>query len=103
MRTNRSLPLWALWNSLAATAYIVMVATVFAFRFFGIEDKKVFAPMVAMLLLVFSVLVMGTVLLLPPLRLYLDGQKTEGVRLLLFTGMWMGIFMILTITVMSLV
>jgi len=103
MRTNRSLPLWALWNSLAATAYIALVATVFALHFFGIEDKKVFAPMVAMLLLVFSVLVMGTLLLLPPLRLYLDGHKTEGVRLLLFTGMWMGVFMIVTTVVMSLV
>jgi hypothetical protein len=90
--SNRALLLRALWNALGATAYIVLVAAVFSCRVFnGSGGSGIIMPMAGLLLFVFSALVMGALLLLSPLRLYLDGQKIEGVRLLMFTGMWMGV------------
>jgi hypothetical protein len=101
--TIKSLPLRALWSALGATAYIALVATIFACHVFPGPDRAIFTPIAGLLLLVFSVLVMGTLLLVPPLRLYLDGKKAEGVRLLLLTVMWMGVFMILAMIVLAVV
>jgi hypothetical protein len=100
--TKQPLLLRALWSALGATAYIALVASVFAFRLFGGgKADSIFTQIAALLMVVFSVLVMGTLLVMPPLRLYLDGQKTEGVRLLLFTGMWVGAFMVIALIVMA--
>ncbi len=102
--TNQSLLLRALWNALGATAYIALIAAIFAFRLFGGDGGSgIIVQMSALLLFVFSALVMGTLLLLTPLRLYLDGRKTEGVRLLLYTVMWVGAITLLALVVMAVI
>ncbi|MFZ5432215.1 MAG: hypothetical protein ACOZB3_00425 [Calditrichota bacterium] len=101
--TNRPLPIRALWNALGATAYIAAVAAIFHFRLFGGHgEETIFTQIAALLLVVLSVMMMGTLLLVPPLRLYLDGHKSDGVRLLAFEVMWLGTVTLLAMIVMSL-
>jgi hypothetical protein len=52
------------------------------------------------MLFVFSALVTGGLVLGRPLLLYIDGQKKEGVKLLLFTGLGLFLFTILTFVVL---
>ena len=93
-----SLPVRALLNALGVGLYVALIATFFANveRIFdGAEPEGITAPLAMLLLFVFSALLTATIVLLPPIRLYLDGQKTEGVKLLLFTAMWLGIITLL--------
>ncbi len=100
---NQPLPLRALWSALGVTAYIVLIGIFFsnANRIFGPEDNFM-SPIVALLLFVFSALITGSIVLLPPIRLYLDGQRTEGIKLLFFTAMWLGILTVLAMIVLAL-
>jgi hypothetical protein len=102
---NRNLALRAFLSVLGATAYIALVAVFFSFadRLIGKTDGSILPQMSALLLIVFSVLVMGILLLLQPLRLYFDGKKADGVQLLLWTGVWLGIITLVTMFVMALI
>lgn len=93
---RKPLVLRALWSALGVTAYIGLLTIFFAYanRMFDQEDK-VTTPLAFLLLFVFSALLTGSLVLLAPIRLYLDGQKSEGVQLLLYTAMWLGILTIL--------
>jgi hypothetical protein len=95
-KMNQHIVLCALANALGATAYIALVATIFAnqSRFFGKTDG-IIQMMALPLLLVLSIIVMGILLVLPSLRLYLDGQKEAGVRLLMTTTGCLGACMIM--------
>jgi hypothetical protein len=66
-----------------------------AARIFGSEEPGMIGQLTFLILFVFSAVLTATIVLLPPIRLYLDGQKTEGVKLLLFTAMWLGILTLL--------
>ncbi len=99
---NQPLFLRALWSALGVTAYIAIVATIFnnGNRLFG-RVEGAFANVAFLLLFIFSALVTGTIVLLPPIRLYLDGQKKEGVQLLLFTAVWLGIITLLAMIILA--
>ena len=99
--TNHPLPLRALWSALGVTAYVTVVVSILfnADRIFGPIESRLLGPIAGLLLFVFSALVTSTIVLLPPIRLYLDDHKSEGVKLLLFTAMWLGIIL----TVLALV
>lgn len=99
---KQPLILRALWGALGATAYIALLATIFSCRYFhGAVEHNFIIQITILLLLVFSVLVMGVLLLLAPLRLYLDGQKQEGVRMLLFTLLWVGVITVLALAIIA--
>ena len=75
-------------NALVASVYVALVATFLnnAQYLFGEDEPKgVLVPIAMLLLLVLSTTVMGIVIFGKPIALYLDGQKKEGVTLLLYT------------------
>src|SRR5574341_764781 len=99
---NQPLSLRALWSALGVTAYVFIVSQIFNYhdRLFGRVEGPL-ANVAFLLLFVFSALVTGTIALLPPIRLYLDGQKKEGVQLLLFTAVWLGIMTLLAMIILA--
>ena len=73
-------------NALAATVYIVAVASMmyYASRYGGTEFT-VIIPMAIISLFTLSAAVMGYIFLYQPLQLYLDGEKNRAVNLFLKT------------------
>lgn len=85
----------ALINALSAVAYVVAVATTMfnAQKVFG-PVNTVLVPIAMLLLLVFSVALMGYLIFGKPILLYLDGKKQEALSLLSLT---LAIFSVVTI------
>jgi len=79
-------------NALGTTAYVVVVATFLfnASRIFAPKDTA-FAPMAALMLLVLSAAVTGSLVLGKPLLMFLNGQKNEAVRLFIYTVCWLAL------------
>ena len=74
-------------NAFAALIYIVIIACV---MFYGTKnipgpDNSPIVPIVALSVFTLSAAMMGYLIILSPLRLYLDGKKKEGVNLFLQT------------------
>lgn len=69
-------------NALAAAGYIVVVAAV---MFYGLrsagDDKGILIPLAVLSLFVLSAAVMGSIFFYQPVRLYLDGEKSQAVNL----------------------
>lgn len=86
---NSKLVKWGVIHSLGVLSYIVLLSLFMsnASSWFGEEDKEIITPIVILLLLVFSALVTGGLVLAKPLMLYVDGKKKEGVKLLFYTGL----------------
>ena len=85
------------------TVYVAVVAVIFshADRVSGPLHPGIFGPLAFLLLFVLSALLTGTIVLLPPARLYLDGHKAEGVRLLLYTAGWLGLITVAALIVVA--
>jgi hypothetical protein len=64
-------------------------------KIFGSSDNNLIAPILFLLLFVFSALLTGFLVLGKPLMLYIDGQKKDGVNLLFYTGTALFILLIL--------
>ena len=92
---NSILAKWGAIYAFGVLVYIFLLASFFskANDLFGKADHSIVSPMAALMLLVFSALVTGGLVLGKPIMLYLDGQKKDGVKLLFFTGGSMFIFM----------
>jgi hypothetical protein len=103
--SNQPLPLRALWSALGVTAYITVVAVIISNgeRIFGRVQPGVFGPIAFLLSFIFSALVTSSLVFLRPIRLYLDGQKTEGVKLLFYTAIWLGVLTVLALIILTLV
>lgn len=101
---NSTLIKWGATHAFGVLFYIFLLATFFsqASNWFGQADQKIVTPMAALMLFVFSALVVGGLVLGKPLTLYIDGYKKEGVKLLFFTGACLFIFIILVFTVLFL-
>jgi hypothetical protein len=70
-------------NALAAAAYIVLVGS--GLYFTAGHDNEVmpfFGPIAFISLFTFSAAMMGYCLLLQPIRMYIDGDKSRAVKLL---------------------
>jgi hypothetical protein len=100
---NHPLPLRALWSALGVTAYVALVAVIISNgeRIFNHLRPGIIGPLAFLLLFVFSALLTGTLVLLPPARLYFDGRKTEGIRLLLYTAGWLGVMTIVVLIILA--
>src|SRR3989338_7168395 len=96
---NKKLFLRGVLNSLGTVIYIIAVTTFLnnAQRIFGKEDNSFFIPIIMMLLFVLSALITGSFVLGKPIMLYLDGQKKEGVTLLLYTAFGLAVILALVI------
>lgn len=84
-------------NALAASVYIVMVATIMNYgsKLFGEADTFV-TPIAVLSLFVLSAALMGYFFLYQPFQLYFDGKKKEGVKLFLET---VGVFAVITLII----
>lgn len=100
---NSTLIKWGMTHAFGVFVYILLLGVFFnkASDWFGGADKDIVSPVAALMLLVFSALVTGGLVLGKPLMLYIDGQKKEGIKLLFFTGFGLFIFMVLTFAVLA--
>lgn len=79
---------YAFFDALCTSAYIALVGSFF---FYGTKmlpfpkEDTVFAPILMLSLLVFSVAVVGSLIFGRPILWYLDGKKREAVLLLAYT------------------
>lgn len=75
-------------HAFGVLVYIVLISFFMnnANDWFGENDRGILAPVSMLLLLVFSALVTGSLVLAKPIMLYLDGQKKESIKLLFYTG-----------------
>lgn len=102
---NSTLFLRGFLHALGVSAYVFSIALFMKYgeRFFPEVDNNLLAPLVFILLFVFSALVTGSLVLAKPIMLYMDGKKKEGFRLFLFTGLnlflCLLVFLFLMITV----
>jgi hypothetical protein len=85
---------YAFINSFLTAFYIVLVASFFFYglRRFSSQPDTVFAPMLVLMLLVFSAALTGTLVFGRPILWYMDGKKKEAISLLGYT---LSIFFIL--------
>ena len=99
---NSILIRWGAVHAFGVLVYAFLLATFFnnANDWFGQADQKIVTPVAALMLFVFSALVTGGLVLGKPLALYIDGRKKEGVKLLLFTGIGLFVFMVLVFVVL---
>lgn len=72
-------------NAAFASAYIIGIVSVISTFERPNTPDTIFAPMLMISLLVFSVATMGFLFFYRPLQMYLDGQKQEAVAFFLKT------------------
>lgn len=91
---NSTLLRWSTLNALGVLIYVILLASFFsrANQWFGETDREIFTPAAAIMLFIFSALLTGGLVLTKPLMLYIDGQKKDGLKLLLFTGISLFVF-----------
>ncbi len=97
MRNN--ITKYAVINAALTTLYITLISSFIFYvpRALHLNDKpdSVFAPIIMLSLLVFSASVVGLLIFGKPIMWYLDGKKTEALKLLIFTLLT---FFILTVS-----
>ena len=96
----KSLPLQALVNAAAGSLYILLIA----WSMFNVvqlipKEDTFLAPATFLLLFVLSAAIEGTLVLGQPIMLYLDGKKTEGLKLLAMTLGWFFIILALIVAI----
>lgn len=89
---------WGIVNALATWAYIGLVVTLLnnAEKFIG-DAGKIVAPMIFLLMFVVSASVTAALVLGRPIWWYLEGQKTEAVKLFATTISWLVLFLVVVI------
>ncbi|HOZ53478.1 MAG TPA: hypothetical protein PK142_02250 [bacterium] len=92
----------AIAYSLGLFVYIILLATFMnrASDWFGQNDQGVVAPIIFLLIFVFSALITGGLVLVKPVMLYVDGQKKDGIKLLIYTGLSIFVLILLTLLVL---
>jgi len=87
----------AIGNALGTAAYVFLVSQIMTRgeQLFGNVENSFLAPMVFLLLFLFSALVTGYLVLGKPIMMYADGQKKEAVRLLFYTGASLFVLMLI--------
>lgn len=96
MNNNYLLKL-AAGNALGTALYVFLVSQlmIHSEQLFGKIENNLLAPMVFLLLFVFSALITGYLVLGKPIMMYIDGQKKEAVRLLFYTGAFLFALMLI--------
>jgi hypothetical protein len=101
---NSKIILWSVIDSLAAFAYILWVAWLMfnAESIFG-KIKSFIGPAALLLLFVLSATIVGALVLGRPILVYLDGKKTDAIKLLAYTIGCLFIITVITFLVIALV
>ena len=79
-------------NALGVTAYVAIIGTVMTNgeRIFG-EINKATGPIAFLMLFVLSAAVTGSLVLGKPILMYLNNQKSEAVKLFIYTLCWLAL------------
>jgi hypothetical protein len=87
---NSKIIFTAFLNSLGVTAYITFVSMIIrnGEKLFG-KMENFLGPVVFLLLFVLSATITGTLILGRPILWYLEGKKSEAVKLLFYTIGWL--------------
>lgn len=87
-------------NALGVTAYVAVIATIMqnGERIFG-QVNQTLAPIAFLTLFVLSAAVTGSLVLGKPVLMYLDNQKSEAVKLFLYTLGWLALAVVILLTV----
>jgi len=101
---TKELTIRALTSSLGTALYVFLVSLVIqnGDKLFG-HVSNLFAPLIVLLLFVFSALVCSWLILGKPITLYLDGKKKESLRLLFCTGALLFIILIILLATITLI
>ena len=75
-------------NALGTIAYIVVIVLIM-FNLNKGGDDTIYAPILALMLLVLSAAITGGLVLGRPVMLYLGGQKSEAIKLFVYTVGWL--------------
>jgi hypothetical protein len=96
---NKKLVLFSVLHSLGVLVYVSLVALFMnnAEKIFGKTDNKFLSPVIFLLLFILSALITSSLVLGKPILLYLDGKKTEGVKLLIYTTVSLTVILALVI------
>ncbi len=90
MKQLKSLPLQALVNAVAGSLYILVIAwSMFNVMPLIPKEDTFLAPTTFLLLFVLSAAIEGTLIIGQPIMLYLDGKKSEALKLLALTLGWL--------------
>jgi len=91
--SKKSIWRYALVEVLVAVLYVLFIGLFFsqAEKIFGPEDTML-SPVAFLLLLVFSVSVMGMTIFARSIMWYLDGQKKEAIKLLFYKLAYLLVF-----------
>lgn len=83
-------------NAIGALGYILLVVSLMTYmsKHLPGKDPAFFAPLAFLSLFTLSAAVMGSLFIMQPLLLYLDGKKKAGVELFLKT---VGVFAVFTL------
>lgn len=87
-------------NALGTVAYIILVGTIMrnAEKIFGKVDD-IFAPVIVLTLFVLSAAITGSLILGKPVLLFLEGNKSEAIKLFTYTLGWLAIALLLIVTI----
>ncbi|MCX6741456.1 MAG: hypothetical protein NTY61_03610 [Candidatus Parcubacteria bacterium] len=96
MPTNK-LPLWSLLHAIGVAIYVTLVALVMqnGEKIFG-QMNNLWGPAALLMLFVSSAAITGALVLGKPVLFYLDGQKSEAVKMFGYTLGWL---VVLTVVV----
>lgn len=85
-------------SSLGVFVYVFLVSLIMnnGSRIFGEVDNELIAPVLFLLLFVFSALLTSSLILAKPIMLFLEGAKKEAVKLLFYTGASLFVLLVLT-------
>jgi hypothetical protein len=84
-------------NALGTVIYVSLVVAVMfnAEKIFGSEDQNITGPITFLLLFILSATVTSGLVLGKPILMYLENQKIEAVKLLIYTVGWLGLAVLL--------
>jgi hypothetical protein len=87
----------AIGDALGTAVYVFIVSQIITHgnQLFGKIENNLLAPMVFLLMFVFSALSTGYLVIGKPILMYLDGQKKEAIKLLFYTGAALFVLMLI--------
>ncbi len=102
MQNNHKQVLFGFLSALGVGLYTLLVSLIMnnAEKWFR-QPNKVFGPMAALMLLVFSVAVVGSLIFGRPTYLVITGEKSTGIKQLFYNLAWLAIFVIAGFALLS--
>jgi hypothetical protein len=99
---DRKITSYSFFNALGTIVYVSLVALVMSHgnKWFG-PGNNILGAIAILSLLVLSASVVGALILGRPALWYMDGKKSEGIKLFLFTLGWLLVFTMIIFTVLA--